>query len=171
MEPMQTQTKQQTVARQLVKVLVIIVAIPITAWLAEFIYTNYIVGTDDPNPGRFMIMSNHGYEGYDYTRLNSLLRKVRRVEMLQGQVPQGVAPADYVQQLIVLRSALEVEHRAFVSYYYGMLDLYTQVNMPIKLRRRLHYYRTIIRHGIGLIKQATEEIRHPEKSKKRAYII
>lgn len=171
MEPMRTKTRKTAYIKQSLKVLAILVAIPLTAWIAEFVYTNYLQSPDDSNPGRYIIMSNHGHEGYDYTRLNALLRKVRRIEMLEGNKPEGLSFEDYRAQLDILRAHLETEHRSFISYYYGMLDIYTQVNMPIKLRRRLHYYRTIIKHAIGYVKQVQEELYNPDNTRQKHKLI
>ncbi len=101
-----------------------------------------------------MILSNHGYEGYDYAQLNSLLRKIRRLEMGHTRdvhdFQHNPAFAEQVDRLLV---ALEKEKNLFSHHYYATLDLYAQTTLPIKTRRRLHYYRSIIKQAIGRTKQ------------------
>jgi len=135
----------------------IIIVVPLIAWLAEFAYNNYVVPYHKQTATQYMILSNHGHEGYDYTALNSLLRKMRRIEMHYSQGVE-LASETFHSQIMHVLAGLEAENRSFIAYYYSILDLYTQANMPIKLRRRLHYYRTIIRHSIGFLRQLEQEL-------------
>jgi len=144
--------------KQALRICAIILTVPIIAWLAEFAYNNYIVPFHERTKNQYMILSNHGHEGYDYTQLNSLLRKMRRLEM---QHSQGASASDlpFRKRLEQTLAGLEKENRAFINYYYTILDLYTQANMPIKLRRRLHYYRTIVQRSIGNLRQLLDRAR------------
>lgn len=144
-------------AKQILRICGIIFLVPLAAWLIEFAYNNYIAPLNKRNRPQYMILSNHGHEGYDYTKLNSLLRKMRRIELYHNQ---GVAldAERFHQRIHQTLVGLEKENRSFVTYYYTILDYYTQANMPIKLRRRLHYYRTIISRSIGYLRQVQQEL-------------
>jgi hypothetical protein len=143
--------------RQALRIGGIIILVPLIAWLAEFAYNNYVVPYHRSTENQYMILSNHGHEGYDYAMLNSLLRKMRRIEMHYSQ-GTDLASETFHNQISQVLAGLEVENKTFIAYYYSILDLYTQAHMPIKLRRRLHYYRTIIRHSIGFLRQLEQEL-------------
>ncbi len=149
--------------RQALRMCGIILLVPLVAWLAEFAYNNYIAPYNKRNTTQYMILSNHGHEGYNYTQLNSLLRKMRRIEDQYNQQINLDNPT-FHQRIQHAREGLEAENRSFITYYYSILDLYTQANMPIKLRRRLHYYRTIIRHSIGFLRQLEQELGITERT-------
>jgi len=143
--------------RQALRICGIILLVPIVAWVAEFAYNNYVAPYHRQETTQYMILSNHGHEGYDYSTLNALLRKMRRIEQQYNQSVDLNNPG-FHHRIHQTLAGLEEENRSFITYYYSILDLYTQANMPIKLRRRLHYYRTIIRHSIGFLRQLQQEL-------------
>jgi len=160
---MRIKQKKLPYLKQAFRVCGIILLVPIIAWLAEFAYHNYIAPYNKRSTTNYMILSNHGHEGYNYTFLNALLRKVRRVEDYYNQRLDLTNPL-FQKRILHTLEGLEAENRSFITYYYSILDLYTQANMPIKLRRRLHYYRTIIRHSIGYLRQLEQELGLTERT-------
>ena len=160
---MRIKTKRIPYFRQALRICGIILLVPLVAWLAEFAYNNYVAPYNKRSLSNYMILSNHGHEGYNYTRLNSLLRKMRRIEDHYNQ-RLDLESASFHKKIEHTLEGLEAENRSFITYYYSILDLYTQANMPIKLRRRLHYYRTIIRHSIGFLRQLEQELGIKERT-------
>ncbi|MDQ5890690.1 MAG: hypothetical protein QG604_564 [Candidatus Dependentiae bacterium] len=154
---MRIKPKRLPYLRQALRICGIILAVPLIAWLAEFAYNNYVAPYHKESTAQYMILSNHGHEGYDYTKLNALLRKMRRIEMHYNQ-SLDLNNETFQRRINQTLEGLDEENRSFITYYYSILDLYTQANMPIKLRRRLHYYRTIIRHSIGFLRQLQQEL-------------
>lgn len=140
--------------RQGLKVSLALLSIPFIAWVLEFAYHHYLSPRYRRTTTPFMILSNHGHEGYDYASLNSALRKVRRLEMQHGRNTHAFLHDEHNPAIVVrLLDALEEEQRNFLAYYYDTLDLYTKTTVPSKLRRRMQYYRNIIRQAVGRIKQ------------------
>ena len=160
---MRIKQKRLPYIKQAVRITGIIILVPLIAWLLEFAYNNYVVPYHKSSTAQYMILSNHGHEGYDYATLNTLLRKMRRIEMHYNQGIDLNSPT-FQEHIAHALTGLEAENRSFIAYYYSILDLYTQANMPLKLRRRLHYYRTIIRHSIGFLRQLEQELGMTERT-------
>lgn len=154
---MRIKPKRLPYIKQALRICGIILIVPVIAWLIEFAYNNYIAPYRQDPTAQYMILSGHGYEGYDYAPLNSLLRKVRSLENSWRTVSEADKPI-FKHRLERALVGLEAENKSFITYYYSILDMYTQANMPIKLRRRLHYYRTIIRHSIGSLEQISADM-------------
>lgn len=149
--------------RQGLKVGLALLSIPFIAWILEFAYNHYLSPRYRRTTTPYMILSNHGHEGYDYAALNSLLRKIRRLEMQHGKNTHAFLHNTENPRLVTrLLEDLEAEQRSFTAYFYDTLDLYTKTTVPAKLRRRLQYYRSIIRQTIGKTKQLKELVGVPD---------
>lgn len=137
--------------RQGFKVALMFLSIPFVAWLLEFAYNHILSPRFRRTTTPHMILTNQdGDVGYDYAALNSLLRKVRRLEMHQGRNLKDFSETEhYSEQMQQLIADLEHEFRSFNAYYYKLVDVYTKSGMPDKLRRRVLYYRDIIKKAIA----------------------
>lgn len=149
--------KKNAKLKHALRISLALLSIPLIAWFAEYVFTHYLFTRRLKNSTQHMILSNHGYEGYDYAQLNSLLRKIRRLEMQLDRDAHGFRHnSEHAGHIARLIKALENEKKLFSGYYYETLDLYAQTEMPAKTRRRMHYYRSIIKQAIGRTKQLQE---------------
>ena len=157
MKPRRTQKKRPGFLRNwrvALRICLALLSIPLIAWTVEYVYHHFISPAPPPQKDLPMVLTNHGLEeGYSYSFLNSLLRKYRRFARLRARSPQLFLsnPRHYVQ-LSRLIMQLEDEHKKFTNYYYDIVDMYSKTSMPLKLRRRLTYYRHMIRRTIGQVR-------------------
>lgn len=149
--------------RQGLKIALMFLSVPFIAWTLEFAYNHFLAPRFRRTTTPHMILSNQdGEVGYDYAGLNSLLRKVRRLEMHHSRnIHEFKATSDYIDQVANLIIDLEAEYRHFTAYYYSLVDLYTKSGMPDKLRRRLLYYRDIIKKAIASSQRLGSELDSP----------
>lgn len=140
--------------RVALRICLTLLSLPFIVWTGEYVYHHFISPPPPPQKDLPMVLTNHGLEeGYSYSFLNSLLRKYRRFARLRARSPHVFLsnPRHYVQ-LSRLIMQLEDEHKKFTNYYYDIADMYQKTTMPLKLRRRLTYYRHMIRRTIGQVR-------------------
>jgi len=161
---MRIKIRKLSYLKQTLRICGVILLVPLVAWLLEFAYNNYIAVFRKNPETQYMILSSHGHEGYDYTKLNTLLRKMQRIEKTYNQGIDLEDP-EFLERVQQALTGLEEENKSFVTYYYSIVDLYTQANMPIKLRRRLQYYRRIINRSIAFLQQIQQDSAGEQREK------
>jgi len=139
--------------KRALKVGLALLLIPIVAWVTEYTYTHYLFPRSLPlkEPPLFTEQLPHTY---DYNLPFTLIRKLRRLQRARtSNVYLFIRSVDYHAQVERLSEAFEKERKQFDTYYYTMVERYRTTKMPLKLMRRLHYYRDVLRTQIGQIKE------------------